>query len=208
MISISISENAPLITDWIMVVITAIYVIATVAICFFNGNSASAAKKQTKEMISEQKQNVNIQLYEKRMGVLKAFQKKDYNNCCLESSILFNKEFGDRISSIWKKSILKNELSSDIENAENSWGIFEEKYIFEEYISLKQKWIESDYYRIDESELIDYCKEHYHGDRREVPNLPTLLKQYGELSLKIKNEHSEIFADMYAFLKDTILPEE
>ena len=34
-------------TDWIMVVITAIYVIATIVICYFNGKSAKAAKIQT-----------------------------------------------------------------------------------------------------------------------------------------------------------------
>ena len=47
-------------TDWIMVIITAIYVIATIIICYFNGKSAKAskeqaeiAKKQTEEMIKQ-----------------------------------------------------------------------------------------------------------------------------------------------------------
>ena len=34
-------------TDWLMVIITAIYVVATVVICVFNGKSAKAAKEQT-----------------------------------------------------------------------------------------------------------------------------------------------------------------
>ena len=40
----------PTITDWIMVVITAVYVVATIFICVFNGRSAKAAKEQTEEM--------------------------------------------------------------------------------------------------------------------------------------------------------------
>lgn len=47
-------------TDWLMVIITAIYVVATIVICYFNGKSAKAskeqaeiAKKQTEEMIKQ-----------------------------------------------------------------------------------------------------------------------------------------------------------
>ena len=42
-----------MLTDWLMVIITAIYVIATIFICVYNGRSAKAAKKQTEEMISQ-----------------------------------------------------------------------------------------------------------------------------------------------------------
>lgn len=34
-------------TDWLMVIITAVYVVATIIICVFNGKSAKAAKEQT-----------------------------------------------------------------------------------------------------------------------------------------------------------------
>ena len=37
-------------TDWLMVVITFIYVVATIFICVFNGKSAKAAQSQTEEM--------------------------------------------------------------------------------------------------------------------------------------------------------------
>lgn len=39
----------PNITDWIMVIITAVYVIATIAICVFNYKSAQASQNQIKE---------------------------------------------------------------------------------------------------------------------------------------------------------------
>lgn len=43
-------------TDWLMVIITAVYVVATIMICIFNGKSAKAAKEQTetaKQQIDE-----------------------------------------------------------------------------------------------------------------------------------------------------------
>lgn len=49
-----------MLTDWLMVIITAIYVVATIFICIYNGKSASAAKqqseiaqKQMKEMVDQ-----------------------------------------------------------------------------------------------------------------------------------------------------------
>lgn len=42
-----------MLTDWLMVIITAIYVVATVFICIYNGKSAKAAKEQTEEMITQ-----------------------------------------------------------------------------------------------------------------------------------------------------------
>lgn len=37
-------------TDWAMVILTAIYVVATILICFFNYRSAKASREQTMEM--------------------------------------------------------------------------------------------------------------------------------------------------------------
>ncbi|MBR2471408.1 MAG: hypothetical protein IKB55_01870 [Clostridia bacterium] len=42
-----------MLTDWLMVIITAIYVVATIFICIYNGHSAKAAKEQTEEMIAQ-----------------------------------------------------------------------------------------------------------------------------------------------------------
>lgn len=42
-------ETMPLITDWLMVIITAIYVIATIAICWANVGAAKATREQLVE---------------------------------------------------------------------------------------------------------------------------------------------------------------
>lgn len=39
----------PTITDWLMVIITFVYVVATIFICIFNGRSAKATRDQVKE---------------------------------------------------------------------------------------------------------------------------------------------------------------
>ena len=62
------------VTDWIMVIITTIYVIATILICYFNGKSAKAAKIQTDEMIrqyqSMNRPNITIHFDIIRSGLL------------------------------------------------------------------------------------------------------------------------------------------
>lgn len=44
-------------TDWIMIAITMVYVAATIVICYYNAQSANAAKKQTTELIREYQEN-------------------------------------------------------------------------------------------------------------------------------------------------------
>lgn len=67
----------PSITDWMMLVVTIVYVAATIIICISNYKSASAAKKQLEEAKNQleeskknQKQNAGIQLYELRKVAL------------------------------------------------------------------------------------------------------------------------------------------
>ena len=52
----------PTITDWLMLGITAIYVIATIFICFANIRSAKASQEQLSEMKHEYKENQRIGL--------------------------------------------------------------------------------------------------------------------------------------------------
>lgn len=54
---------------FIMAILTLVYVGATIIICIFNAKSAKAATKQIEEMKNIQKQNANIQLFEKRYDI-------------------------------------------------------------------------------------------------------------------------------------------
>ena len=61
---------------FLMVVITAIYVIATIFICIFNGKSANAANKQIVETSKAQEKEMKIQLAEKRIELISNFDKQ------------------------------------------------------------------------------------------------------------------------------------
>lgn len=49
-------------TDWIIVIITAIYAIATIVICYFNGKSAKASKEQAE--ISKNQTEEVLKIYQ------------------------------------------------------------------------------------------------------------------------------------------------
>lgn len=51
----------PSITDWLMVIITAVYVGATIFICVFNGKSAKASMKQVEDSIIQFEANRRLQ---------------------------------------------------------------------------------------------------------------------------------------------------
>lgn len=52
----------PLVTDWIMVGITFVYVIATIAICVFNGKAAKATKEQVEESKKQFEESKRLEL--------------------------------------------------------------------------------------------------------------------------------------------------
>ncbi len=60
-----------MLTDWLMVIITAIYVAATIFICIYNGKSAKAAKEQTEEMI-KQFNSVNRPIVTVRFDIIRS----------------------------------------------------------------------------------------------------------------------------------------
>lgn len=63
------ADSGPLITDWLMVIITVVYVVATIAICWANIRSASASKDQLAEMKRQYEDD-------KRMKLMPCFQVK------------------------------------------------------------------------------------------------------------------------------------
>ena len=84
-------------TDWLMVIITAIYVVATIVICYFNGKSAKAAKMQTDEMIRQyniaNRPNVTIHFDIIRSGLMCFIIENEGNKPAHNVSIKINKEF-------------------------------------------------------------------------------------------------------------------
>ena len=91
------------VSDWILIVITLAYVIATIVICIFNVRLTKAAKKQAnvatkqfEEIRVIQKQNVDIQLFEKRHEIFVIV--RDWNDIAHKTfnSDLTNPSTGDK----------------------------------------------------------------------------------------------------------------
>lgn len=79
------------ITDWLMVIITFVYVVATVIICVFNGKSAKAAREQLAEAQKQQSQNMALQRYAMRREVIHKFLRKEYDDLYADIPLLFDK---------------------------------------------------------------------------------------------------------------------
>ena len=79
------------ITDWLMFGITFIYVVATILICWFNHQSAKAAKNQLAESQKQQSQNIALQCYAMRREVVHKFLRKEYDDLYADIPLLFDK---------------------------------------------------------------------------------------------------------------------
>lgn len=110
-------------TDWIMVIITAIYVIATIVICYFNGKSAKAAKTQTDEMIRQyqmmNRPNVTIHFDIIRSGLLCFVVKNEGSLPAHDVNIRINQAFIDGMSSSTDKERIERFCDSRLYLASN-----------------------------------------------------------------------------------------
>lgn len=106
-----------MITDWLMVIITAIYVVATIFICVFNGKSAKAAhdqteaaRAQTKEMIAQYnavtRPLVTIRFDIIRSGLMCFIIENEGPQPAKDVKVSINQEFIDNISNANEKRML------------------------------------------------------------------------------------------------------
>lgn len=84
-------------TEWLMVIITTVYVVATIIICYFNGKSAKAAKLQTDEMIRQynlsNRPKVTIHFDIIRSGLLCFVIENEGTSSAHNVRIKFNRDF-------------------------------------------------------------------------------------------------------------------
>lgn len=105
-------------TDWLMVVITAIYVVATIIICYFNGKSAKAAKMQTDEMIKQynlaNRPNVTIHFDIIRSGLLCFVVENEGTSPAHNVSIKINKDFLEGVNGEVERNRLEGMANSEM----------------------------------------------------------------------------------------------
>lgn len=105
-------------TDWLMVIITAIYVVATIIICYFNGRSAQAARIQTDEMIRQynlaNRPRVTIYFDIIRSGLLCFVVENEGASPAHNVGIKINKEFLDGMDEEEDRNRLKEMADAEI----------------------------------------------------------------------------------------------
>lgn len=104
--------------NWILVVVTAIYTVATIVICWANWRSSSAAQKQIETMILQYHDS-------KRARIAIRFDKKTPNDRSIvlenvgkedadEVTMSIDEEFINALQTIWPNNLLRIGISSTI----------------------------------------------------------------------------------------------
>lgn len=199
----------PSAADWIMVIITGVYVLATIAICYFNKKSADAAHEQAKQAQKALQKSVDLQLFDRMIAVSNKLENDDYSSSTMEISVLFGLP-------IWKQVESLKRLTSELD----SWKFKEKKYnelCVEQgydYNLAQEAEIEgADEKTIQEAQaqdekysiIYDYDSyDPYHGieaDKYDWKEISTTIKNLKE---QIQKEQKQLKNDVYEILKSKI----
>lgn len=197
----------------IMVLITFVYVVATIFICVFNGRSASAAQKQIEESNKQQEQNVGVQLYSLRKGVLEQFEAKQYKIIRQDVTLLFNKEicieFHSLMSALGKQESLESvfkEYWSHLRTAiaEEDRGTYAKLCITNPGLGDFEKLQQ------DAEEFCRFCNKYplinmdtSTGETKTI-QYRELCKEYTELLFQIGDQYVALTRKMQDFIKESI----
>ena len=107
----------------LMVLITLVYVIATIFISSSNRKSAEASRMQIEESQKQQKQNVGLQLYAMRKDVINKISLKQYNEVFWDIPLLFSDEMYSEFQKVALKAGKKEELDRTIEQFETEYSV-------------------------------------------------------------------------------------
>jgi len=91
-----INEN----NGFLMVIITLVYVIATVLICIFNAKSAKASRDQITASQKQQDQNAGLQLYSMRKDVVNKVGNHQFGDAFWDVQLLFDEKISEDFSEI------------------------------------------------------------------------------------------------------------
>ena len=196
-------------SDFLMVIITGVYVLATIAICVFNGVSAHASGKQIKDMKQQQEQNAGISLYRIRKDALNLFSHKNYDAMYWDSVLLFSDvvangvlQTGHLFEQVKKEKWLIEEYESRMKN--------DQPELYDEYILLTTQIND---HPDDEglmNRILVLCDQYrpiYEGplcDEAIILNYKDLTEKYDQVRHKYEAEHLKVFLQMKDEIKASI----
>lgn len=98
-------------TDWIMIMITAVYVIATIVICYYNAQAVKTAKKQTEELVFQREQMdrpyISVHFEIIRSGLMCFIIENKGNQPAFDTKIKLNEAFIQNINGQSEKEHLQ-----------------------------------------------------------------------------------------------------
>ncbi len=99
----------------LMVLITLVYVFATISISCSNKRSAVASRQQIEQAQKQQEQNAGLQLYSMRKDVVRKIAQKQYNEVFWDVPLLFNEELFSEFQKVAFKAGKVEELQESID---------------------------------------------------------------------------------------------
>lgn len=191
-------------------IITAIYVIATIFICIFNGRSAISAKKQIVESCRQQKQNAGIQLYALRKQAMERVKQEKYNEVYWDIPILFGGDINDEFNSLTSDVNKLHKLQNHIDHFGQRLKEHFDENIHAEFRSLLTSVAFSAEKEMAQETLYKFCDQHtftqYCEDTRETITFDyrKLAQRAIELNRIIQGKQATLFLKMQEFVRESI----
>lgn len=108
---------------FLMVIITFVYVVATIFICVFNSRSAKASRDQIIASQKHQTQNMGLQLYSLRRETINKIGNHQFDEVLWDVSLLFDNDSFDKFASIGKTNARLTTLNILIKSFEDELDI-------------------------------------------------------------------------------------
>lgn len=175
-------------TDWIMISITAIYVIATITICYYNAQAVKATKAQTQEIINQYQQTIRpyITVYFEiiRSGLMCFVIENIGTQPAYNVNITLNDSFTESIKDFNRKEALSRLKSSNLYLASKQkvFVLIDSQTEFNT-ISMNQAKFELSY--------CDQYRDHIEIDLNEYRFMLTYKSPIDDISYHIKKMQEE-----------------
>lgn len=192
-----------------MVIITLVYVIATIFISYFNWKSSEAAREQIMVSQKQQTQNVGLQLYDRRSEVIQKVGKYQFNEVYWDVSLLFDEEIFREFEKIGNKNSEFEELKANIKKFEDELALLLPRTLGIEFNSkMSSAKAEKEY-----CELEAFLKRHYQGVSNNndvyssINQYISNLKRSDELKFFIDGKTTLLIMKLRSFIKNSIRQE-
>ena len=188
----------------LMVLITVIYVIATISISRSNKKSADASRKQIEASQKQQEQNVGLQLYAMRKEVIDKLSKDKYNEVYWDITLLFNNELFQEFSVLANRKPQIDELQKEVFTFElEFYALFDERA--EREIERLRKEANTP---TGLASLREYIEKQFEDQNiRTTASLEKYLEQVAQLHKimsQCETEKEQVLKKLRLFIKDSI----